>query len=70
MFQFTQDCMIGIEQLDKEHEYLFHLLNQAFDLLKNEYMDDKYSRICELIEKLKDYAAFLSLTSSFCCGVR
>ncbi|MCI8373095.1 MAG: bacteriohemerythrin [Lachnospiraceae bacterium] len=56
MFTFTQDCMIGIEQLDKEHEYLFHLLNQAFDLLKNEYIDDKYSRICELVEKLKDYA--------------
>lgn len=56
MFRFTEDCYIGIEQIDKEHEYLFQLLNEAFDLLDNEFIEDKYSRIQELIERLKTYA--------------
>lgn len=56
MFAFTSDCKIGIEQLDKEHEYLFALLNEAFELLKNEFVKDKYSRISDLIEELKRYA--------------
>lgn len=56
MFTFTQDCLIGIEQLDKEHEYLFQLLNEAFGLLENDFIKDKYERICELLERLKEYA--------------
>lgn len=56
MFRFTEDCRIGIEQIDKEHEYLFQLLNEAFDLLQNEFIGDKYSRIEELIERLSSYA--------------
>lgn len=56
MFAFTEDCKIGIEQIDKEHEYLFQLLNEAFDLLDNEFIEDKYSQIKELIERLSQYA--------------
>lgn len=56
MFKFTEDCRIGIEQLDNEHEYLFKMLNEAFELLKNEYFADKYGRIYELIERLNNYA--------------
>ena len=29
MFQFTEDCMIGISQIDEEHKMLFQLLNEA-----------------------------------------
>ncbi len=27
MYQFTNDCLIGIPEIDKEHEHLFELLN-------------------------------------------
>ena len=29
MYQFTNDCRIGIPEIDKEHEHLFELLNQT-----------------------------------------
>ena len=33
MFQFTDDCLIGIKELDDEHRRLFSLINQAMDIL-------------------------------------
>ena len=32
MYQFTEDCLIGIEQIDKEHRMLFTLINEAAGL--------------------------------------
>lgn len=29
MYQFTNDCLIGIPEIDKEHEHLFELLNNT-----------------------------------------
>lgn len=56
MFNFTEDCIIGIENIDKEHEYLFKLLNDGFDLLQNEFIEDKYKQIIQLIKDLENYA--------------
>ena len=55
MFQFTDDCLIGIEEIDNEHRRLFHMINEAIDLSK-ENMD--VSAITKnLLPGLKDYAA-------------
>ena len=29
MYKFTKDCMTGIESIDKEHEQLFKIINEA-----------------------------------------
>lgn len=55
MYQFTEDCLTGIEQIDKEHEKLFELINQTMKLLSNELLDDKYHQISEVLEELRDY---------------
>ena len=39
MYQFTNDCLIGISEIDKEHEHLFDLLNQTDTALKAENAD-------------------------------
>lgn len=56
MYQFTEDCMTGIEQIDEEHRYLFELINDAADLLHNEIVSDKYNQIKDLLEQLQEYA--------------
>ena len=33
MYQFTEDCLIGIPKIDEEHRKLFGLINEATDLL-------------------------------------
>lgn len=56
MFQFTKDCLIGVEQLDREHEHLFALLNSILDMLNNHYVPDRYWQVKELLQELDDYA--------------
>ena len=57
MFLFTDDCRIGVEQLDNEHEHLFDLLNEASFFLDNEeYEGNKYEKIKETLQKLEECA--------------
>lgn len=56
MIQFTKDCVIGVPQIDKEHEYLFELVNSAYNMLGS----DDLNRIAlakNILMKLKDYAS-------------
>ncbi len=55
MYQFTEDCLTGIEQIDKEHEKLFELINQTMKLLNNELLEDKYHQIIGVLEELRNY---------------
>ena len=51
VYAFTKDCLIGVKNIDDEHEGLFRLINQVLKADKNE------SGIVEqLIASLKDYA--------------
>lgn len=34
MYEFTEDCMIHIEQIDNEHRKLFQMLNEAFTMVQ------------------------------------
>ena len=52
MFQFTDDCLIGIKELDDEHRRLFSLINQAMDILNH---TDSNDRCTQIIHELTDY---------------
>lgn len=55
MFKFTSDYKIGIPEIDKEHEYLFQLLNNAICSLDKEQA--AIQNVTEdLLNNLKDYA--------------
>lgn len=54
MYQFTDDCIIGIREIDEEHRKLFQVINEAMELLKA----GGASRITakNLLTELKEYA--------------
>ncbi|MCM1327565.1 MAG: bacteriohemerythrin [Bacteroidales bacterium] len=56
MFEFTDDCKIGIEQLDLEHEYLFDLIRRVYTLVTTNYHSDYYHQLKELLAELDNYA--------------
>lgn len=56
MLIFTDDCLIGVDQIDEEHRGLFQLVGEIHDLLKNEYMIDKHDQIRDKLERLETYA--------------
>lgn len=55
-FIFTEDCLVGVEQIDEEHRYLFHIMNQITDTLSygGEPGEEK-DKLDEYIGKLKEY---------------
>lgn len=58
MYNFTADYLTGIALVDEEHAHLFELANQAYALLKEDYLSDKYDQIVAIIEELKEYTKF------------
>ena len=50
MYTFTEDCRLGIEEIDKEHEELFRLINEAQELLDIQF----YERLGIYLQLLKD----------------
>lgn len=56
MFLFTDDCILGIDEIDNEHRHLFDLINQVLDMLNKSSLLDQYQEIKDIIEELEDYA--------------
>ena len=56
MFEFTDDCIIGIAQIDDEHRYLFEILNKAYLLVTTDFHSDRYQDLKTIIEELDNYA--------------
>ena len=56
MFQFTDDCLIGINSLDDDHRYLFELINRVLELLKEEPTAERQTQVNAILDKLTAYA--------------
>ena len=56
MYQFTEDCIIGIREIDQQHEKLFELINEILELLHNDILQDKHHQVQNILEELKEYA--------------
>lgn len=57
MFEMKEEYMTGIELVDNEHRKLFEIAESVYQLLKNEFIPDKYDHIVLIIQELKDYTA-------------
>jgi hemerythrin len=53
-----EEYKIGVPQIDAEHERLFEIGERAYKLLKDSYAIDKYDKIVEVIEELKEYTVY------------
>lgn len=55
-FEFTDDCVTGIDTIDNEHRNLFALLSKAYLLASTDYHSDYYQELKNIIEELDQYA--------------
>ena len=58
MIQWKESYRLGIDEIDDLHKKLFEIANRAYELLKNDFVTDKYDRIVSIIEELKDYTVY------------
>lgn len=56
MFEFTDDCKIGMEAIDEEHRYLFELLSEAHTMVTEDEQNDYYEDLKEILARLDQYA--------------
>ena len=54
MYEFTEDCMIHIQQIDDEHRHLFALINEAVGMMQE--TTDVEPMAGNLLRQLKEYA--------------
>lgn len=58
MLIWKKEYSIGIDIIDKQHQHLFDIGNQAYYLLKDELRVDKYDDIIQIMEDLRQYTIF------------
>lgn len=58
MFLWKEEYCTGISVIDEQHKELFNIANRVYELLKNDVYVDKYNKILNLVEELKDYTVF------------
>lgn len=55
MYEMKPEYYIGVDTIDNEHAELFRIANDAYELLKNDFVPDKFDDIVAIILKLKEY---------------
>ncbi|MFG6367897.1 MAG: hemerythrin family protein [Lachnospiraceae bacterium] len=55
MYEFKEDFLTGIDQIDAEHRRLFEIADELYNLKCEEFMPDKYDNIRHILEELRDY---------------
>lgn len=58
MLKWKDDYLLGIDKIDEQHKELFRIAESAYSLLKSDYFVDKYNKIVEIIEELREYTIF------------
>jgi hemerythrin len=58
MISWKDEYKIGIQKIDEQHKKLFEIADKIFLLIKDNMSVDKYDKIVELINELKDYTVY------------
>ena len=58
MYEMKPEYFTGITFIDEEHARLFEIANEAYDLLVNQFIPDKYDYIMQVVNDLKDYTKY------------
>ena len=58
MFKMRDEYKTGIKFIDMQHTQIFAIADKTYSLLKNNYTIDKFDKVVELIDELKDYSEF------------
>ena len=58
MFEWKEEYVIGIDNIDEQHKKIFEIAGRAYSLLNNDFYVDKYDKIVAILGELRDYTIF------------
>jgi hemerythrin len=70
MIEWTEEYAVGVKDIDDQHRRLFEIADQAYTLLRKDLQTDKFDRIVEIFEELKDYTVYhFNFEESYMAGI-
>ncbi|MGI6225469.1 MAG: bacteriohemerythrin [Peptococcales bacterium] len=58
MIRWKDEYKIGIQLIDEQHKKLFEICDRTYALLQNEIFLDKYDKIIQVLNELRDYTIY------------
>jgi len=58
MLIWNDNCSIGMDLIDTQHQHLFEIGNKIYTLLKTDLQTDKYKDIILIVQELRDYTKY------------
>jgi hemerythrin len=58
LITWKDEYSLGIENIDQQHKKLFEIAGRAYELLKDQHYLDKYDKIIEILDELKEYTVY------------
>lgn len=58
MLVWKDEYGIGLDIIDQQHMHLFEIGNRAYSVLKDKLCTDKYDRMAEILEDLRQYTKY------------
>ncbi|MDS0526932.1 hemerythrin family protein [Clostridium sp. SHJSY1] len=58
MYEMKDEYRTGIKSIDEQHEKIFEIADKAYTLLKDDFTVDKYDKVVQLMEELREYTKF------------
>ncbi|OHW63252.1 bacteriohemerythrin [Andreesenia angusta] len=58
MLVWKEEYGIGVDLIDEQHKHLFEIGNRAYSILKDKLCIDKYDKVAEVLEDLRDYTKY------------
>ena len=55
MYEMKPEYYIGIDMIDEEHKQLFQYADEAYELLHNDMIPDKFDAIHDVLMNLRNY---------------
>lgn len=55
MYEMKAEYYTGIKEIDEQHKKLFEIVDETYELLKNQFIPDKFDHIVILINELREY---------------
>lgn len=58
MYQWSDEYVLGIDEIDGQHRRLIEIANEVYTVLNDQWRLDKYNQILKVLDELKAYTVY------------
>ena len=58
MYQWKEEYMLGVDEIDGQHRRLIEIANEVYTVLNDQWRLDKYNQILKVLDELKAYTVY------------